>query len=67
MPKLKNETAKEMKIARKKILRLADSLSKIDPEFRMSAYKHAVKEDVSVAPRRGSPLLPGSFEGGKKK
>lgn len=67
MTKKKREAAKEMKIARKRILRLADSLSKIDPEYRMSAYTHAVKEDTSVAPRRGSPFLPGSFEGGKKK
>lgn len=67
MPKHKKETAKELKIARKKILRIADALSAIDPEYRMSAYKHAVKEDASVGPRRGSPLLPGSFEGGKKK
>jgi hypothetical protein len=67
MPKQKRETAKEMKIARKKILRLADSLSGVEPEYRMSAYIRAVREEASVVPRRGNPLLPGSFEGGKKR
>lgn len=67
MPKAKKETAKEIKIAREKILRLADSLSEVDPEYRMSAYKRAVREAAAVAPRRGNPILAGSFESGKKK
>lgn len=67
MPKQIKETAKDVKIARKKILRLAESLSAIDPEYRMSAYNRAVKEEASGTRRRGSPLFPGSFEGGKKK
>jgi hypothetical protein len=67
MPKPKKETAKELKIARKNIARLAESLSNVDPEYRMSAYLRAVKEETSAAPRRGNPLFPGSFEGGKKK
>jgi hypothetical protein len=55
-----------LKIARKRILRLADSLGEIDPEYRMSAYKRAARNEVPPCTRRGSPLLPGSFEGGKK-
>jgi len=65
MPKHKKEAAKEMKIARKKILRLADSLSEVDPEYRLLAYKRAVAAEASAAPRRGNPVLSGSFEGGK--
>lgn len=67
MPKQKKETAKDIKIARKKILRLAESLGAIAPEYRLSAYNRALKEEAPGARRRGSPLLPGSFEGGKKK
>jgi hypothetical protein len=65
MPKPAKETAKQLKIARKQVLRLAASLSEIDPEYRLSAYKKASREATQTTTRRGSPLLPGSFEGGK--
>lgn len=67
MPKPKKETAKQLKIARKQVLRLADTLSEIDPEYRLFAYKKALRDEAQTSAQRGSPLLPGAFEGSKRK
>lgn len=43
------------------------TLSAVAPEYRFELYMKILAERRLARPKKGSPMLPGSFENGKRK
>lgn len=52
---------------KKKAKGLAGKLLAVEPEYRHALYKKIMAKRRSKTVRKGSPMLPGSFENGKRR
>ena len=56
-----------VKPQKKRLRGLAGKLLAVEPEYRYALYKNIIAKHRGKTVSKGSPMLPGSFENGKRR